>query len=64
MTNAKLGGTNGTPLPQGLGNLAPGESASVMVNFSNSTPGSPSMLTVGGTYSGGGFTSNKRVTIP
>jgi parallel beta helix pectate lyase-like protein len=64
LNTAKLGTTNGTPLPQGLGNLAPGESATVMVNFSNSTPGSSSMLSVGGTYAGGTFSSNKRVTIP
>ncbi len=64
LITARLGGTNGTPLPQGLGNLAPGESATVMVNFSNSTPGSSSMLTLGGTYSGGNFSSNKRLTIP
>ncbi|MCM3906055.1 MAG: hypothetical protein ND866_30595 [Pyrinomonadaceae bacterium] len=64
LATARLGATNGTPLPQGLGNLAPGQSATVMVNFSNSTPGASSMLTVGGTYDGGSFSSNKRVTIP
>jgi CSLREA domain-containing protein len=64
LTTAKLGATNGTPLPQGLGNLAPGESASVMVNFNNSTPGTSSMLTAGGTYTGATFSSTKRVTIP
>ncbi len=64
LTTARLGATNGTPLPQGLGNLAPGDSANVMMNFNNSTPGVSSMLTVGGTYSGGSFSSSKRVTIP
>ncbi|HEY6119516.1 MAG TPA: S8 family serine peptidase, partial [Pyrinomonadaceae bacterium] len=64
LTNAKLGSTNGAPLPQSLGNLAPGASASTTVNFSNSTPGANSTLTVGGTYTGGTFSSNKRVTIP
>ena len=64
LTNAKLGSTNGTPLPQSLGNLAPGASVSTTVNFSNSTPGANSTLTLGGTYTGGTFSSNKRVTIP
>jgi CSLREA domain-containing protein len=64
LTTAKLGATNGTPLPQGLGNLAPGELAGVTVNFVNSTPGAPSTLTAGGTYAGGTFSSSKRVTIP
>ncbi|MFN2511372.1 MAG: choice-of-anchor Q domain-containing protein [Pyrinomonadaceae bacterium] len=64
LTTAKLGTTNGTPLPQSLGTLAPGASASVSVNFNNSTPGISSVLAVGGTYSGGTFSSSKRVTIP
>ncbi len=64
LTTAKLGSSNGTPLPQGLGNLAPGGSTSVIVIFNNSTPGSSSMLTAGGTYAGGTFSSSKRVTIP
>lgn len=64
LTTAKLGATNGTPLPQSLGNLAPGASASVTVNFNNSTPGTSSMLTTGGTYAGGTFSSNRRVTVP
>ena len=64
LTTAKLGATNGTPLPQSLGNLAPGGSVSTIVNFSNSTPGVSSTLTLGGTYTGGPFSSTKRVTIP
>ncbi|MCM3902528.1 MAG: M36 family metallopeptidase [Pyrinomonadaceae bacterium] len=64
LTTAKLGAANGTPLPQGLGNLAPGGLASVLVNFTNSTPGAPSSLTAGGIYAGGTFSSSKRVTIP
>jgi subtilisin-like proprotein convertase family protein len=64
LTTAKLGATNGTPLPQSLGNLAPGGSVSTTVFFSNSTPGASSTLTVGGTYTGGTFSSTKRVTIP
>lgn len=64
LTTAMLGGTNGTPLPQSLGNLAPGASVSTVVNFTNSTPGVASTLSVGGTFTGGTFSSTKRVTIP
>ena len=64
LTTAKLGLTNGTPLPQNLGNLAPGGSVSTTVSFTNSTPGAGSSLTLGGSYAGGPFTSGKRVTIP
>ena len=64
LNNAKLGATNGTPLPQALGNLAPGATATTTVNFTNSTPGASSTLVVGGTYTGGSFSTTKRVTIP
>lgn len=64
LTTAKLGTAGGTPLPQSLGNIAPGGSASVVVNFTNSTPGAASTLSVGGTYAGGTFSSSGRVTIP
>ena len=64
LTTAKLGSTNGTPLPQNLGNIAAGASATTQVNFTNSTPGASSTLVVGGTYTGGNFSSTKRLTIP
>ncbi len=65
LTTAMLGSTNGTPLPQPLGNLAPGQtSAPMAVFFTNSTPGASSTLRLNGTYTGGTFTSTKRVTIP
>jgi hypothetical protein len=63
VTIAKLGTTDGTPLPQSLGSIAPGASAVATVNFNNSTPGA-STLKVGGTYSTGSFSSNVRVTVP
>jgi hypothetical protein len=34
------------------------------VFFTNSTPGASSTLKLEGTYTGGSFSSNKRVTIP
>jgi endonuclease G len=64
MNNAKLGATNGTPLPQSAGNLLPGATFTTTVNFTNSTPGASSNLVVGGTYTGGTFSTTKRVTIP
>jgi len=64
VNTAKLGATNGTPLPQGLGNIVPGGSVTTTVNFANSTPGVSSTLSIGGSYTGGKFSSNKRVTIP
>jgi subtilisin-like proprotein convertase family protein len=64
LNTARLGATSGTPLPQNLGNIAPGASVTVNVSFTNSTPGANSTLSVGGTFTGGQFSSNKRVTIP
>jgi hypothetical protein len=65
LTTAMLGSTNGTPLPQPLGSLAPGQtSAPMVVFFTNSTPGANTTLKLGGTYTSGTFSSTKRVTIP
>lgn len=65
LTNARLGVTPGTPLPQNLGNIAPGATTSPMdVFFTNASPGSSANLTLEGTYTGGSFSSTKRVTIP
>jgi hypothetical protein len=64
LSNAKLGATNGTPLPQSAGNLAPGATFNTTANFTNSTPGATSNLVIGGTYTGGTFSTTKRVTIP
>ncbi len=60
LTIAKLGSTNGTPLPQSLGNIAPGGSVTVTVNFASS---GGTTLTTGGTYTGGTFSGTKRVSI-
>ena len=64
LNTARLGVTNGTPLPQSLGSIAPGGSATATVQFTNSTPGASSTLNAGGTYTGGTFSATKRVTIP
>ena len=64
LTSARLGSTIGTPLPQSLGNIAPGASVSSTVAFVNATPGASTTLTLAGTYDGGTFSSSKRATIP
>jgi hypothetical protein len=64
LTNAKLGAAFGSPLPQSVGSLAPGATANKTVSFTNSTPGANSTLVIGGTYTGGTFSTTKRVTIP
>jgi hypothetical protein len=65
LTNAQLGSATGTPLPQALGNLAPGATSTPMeVFFTNSTPGVESTLTLEGTYTGGTYSTAKRVNIP
>ena len=64
LTTAKLGATNGSPLPQALGNIAPGGSGVAVVDFVNSTPGASVFLNTGGSYTGGTFGSMKKVTLP
>ncbi|MCM3900724.1 MAG: hypothetical protein ND866_03380 [Pyrinomonadaceae bacterium] len=60
LTLAKLGSTDGTPLPQALGNIGPGSSVNTTVTFASS---GGSTLALGGTYTGGTFSSTKRVSI-
>lgn len=60
LTLAKLGSTDGTPLPQALGNIGPGSSVATTVTFASS---GGSTLALGGTYTGGTFSSTKRVSI-
>jgi hypothetical protein len=65
LTTATLGTTAGTPLPQMLGNLAPGAtSPQLTVNFANSTPGASLLLRLSGIYTGGSFNSTRRTTVP
>lgn len=64
VTTAKLGVTNGSPLAF-VGNVpANNTSPSFDVFFTNSTPGAVTTLTLGGTYTGGTFSTTKKVTIP
>jgi hypothetical protein len=63
LTTAALGGVSGTPLPQSLGNLAPGACATTTVTFSGAPSGATTLQT-GGTYTGGSFNSSRKVTAP
>lgn len=58
--------TNGTPLPQSLGNLAPGQSVTSVLTFSgtNNPAKQKRTLTVGGTHGGGSFSEQWKVTLP
>ena len=65
LTNSKLGTTTGGPLPQFIGDLPPDiESPPFDQFFTNSTPGASTTLKLDGTYTGGTFSSTKRVTVP
>ena len=59
--------THGTPLPQNLGGLGPGQSATTVMTFSgtNNPPKQKRTLTLGGTYaSGATFSGTWKVTLP
>ena len=63
LTSVQLGSTSGTPLPQSLGNIAPGASATATVQFPAGTSGQ--ILRVRGTYDGGStFGGGARVVPP
>jgi uncharacterized repeat protein (TIGR01451 family) len=66
LTGVKIGSTLGTSLPQTIGAIASNGSAtaSVTVPGSAGTAGSPNLLTVTGTYSGGTFSATTRITLP
>ena len=66
LTLATLGGATGAGLPQSLGTIAPGASATATVRFPASTgaAGSRNLLRVEGVYEGGNFGSALRVTLP
>ena len=59
--------TNGTPLPQNLGNLGPGQSVTTVMTFSgtNNPAKQKRTLTLGGTYNNGAtFSGSWKVTLP
>jgi hypothetical protein len=66
LTSVLLGSTAPTTALPNLGNIAPGGSAAAVVRFPATAglSGSPSVLRVTGSYTGGNFTSSTRVTLP
>jgi hypothetical protein len=66
ITAAKIGTTNGTPVPQSLGTVAAGASVQAVVNFPGSVgaPGAGNTITISGTYTGGTFGGTSRITLP
>jgi YD repeat-containing protein len=66
ITSVKVGSDTATPLPQSLGAIAAEAAATATVTVPGSVGGSgtASSLTVSGTYTGGTFTSNARITLP
>ncbi|HEX6283992.1 MAG TPA: hypothetical protein VFZ71_03915, partial [Pyrinomonadaceae bacterium] len=59
--------TNGTPLPQNLGNLAPGQSVTTVITFSgtNNPAKQKRTLTLGGIFNGSTpFSGQWKVTLP
>ena len=66
LTSVLLGSTAPTTALPNLGSIAAGGSATANVRFPGSagTSGSPSVLRVAGSYTGGNFASSSRVTLP
>jgi hypothetical protein len=66
LTNAKVGADLGTPLPQNLGTIPSGGTAQTTVTVPGSVgaPGAASSLAIGGTFTGGTFSSSTRITLP
>jgi len=58
--------TNGSPLPQSLGNLAAGRWTTVLVTFSgrNNPAGAKRTLQVDGSFNGGVFGDRWKVNLP
>lgn len=66
LTSAMLGSAAGTPSPVNLGEVQPGASAVVTVNFpaSAGAPGTTTIEKFIGTYTGGNFSATLRGTLP
>ena len=66
LTGVTLGGVSGSGVPQTIGNLAPGGSATVVVTFPATVgvSGAASVAGFSGTYTGGSFGGGLRVRLP
>jgi hypothetical protein len=66
VSSVKVGSATASPLPQTIGTIAAGSSATVTVSVPSSVgaSGAGSSLTVAGTYTGGTFSLSSRITLP
>ncbi len=66
INSATLGATSGTPVPQNLGNLAAGQTASTTITFANpGAAGTRQVLRINGVFDGTtGFGKSQTVTLP
>ncbi len=66
LTQGSLGSANGSPIPQSLGNIAPGGTAVTTVNFPSSAGASGAAVVerYNGSYNGGTFGTSIRATLP
>jgi hypothetical protein len=66
LTGATLGSASGSPLPQSLGDIAPGGSASATLTFPSSAgaDGATVAERLTGTYTGGTFGGSSRAVLP
>jgi hypothetical protein len=66
LTIGKLNATTGAILPQLLGTIDPGETATATLRFPATVgpPGAIAVLTIGGTYTGSSFSSASKITLP
>jgi glucuronoarabinoxylan endo-1,4-beta-xylanase len=66
LNQATIGSASGTPVPQSLGNIAPGASNTVTVTFpaSTGTSGTAVIEQYQGTYAGGSFATAVRGVLP
>jgi hypothetical protein len=66
LTSLKVGAVTAPGLPIAVGNIAPNSSAVLTVNMGNPVgpSGTASSLTASGTFTGGGFNSSWRSTLP
>ncbi len=63
-TTAKLGTVNGMPASEPIGSIPGGGSSSFFDVFFANPPAGNTTLVIGGTFTGGSFSTTKRVTVP
>jgi hypothetical protein len=66
LTSAVLGKAAGSPLPALIGDVQPGASGMITIDFPSSAgdPGTSTLEKLSGTYTGGSFGGNLRANLP